>query len=150
MPFACANSGIFIDICSCIKPKEVHILIHEVAPQSRLVVITIFTHITHSACLSVRPSVHRSWIPYVPLLFNISQNIEKQTSIATGRTVGLAEGIIDGPRVFYTLVLCCFVFPVVDPVHCVEQGKSYGERNPTNFINPHRSQPIFRHPVVLT
>ena len=58
------------------------VLIHEADPQSRPVVITIFTHVVR---------------PYVPTFQNLTKqnNFQVRIVIATGWTVGLAEWIID-------------------------------------------------------
>ena len=66
------------------------VLIHEADPQSRPVVITIFTK-------SVRPSVPK---------------LQNQATITTGRDCGLAEWIIDESCLVYVVIAYCYpVFP---------------------------------------
>ena len=70
------------------------IMIHPAGPQSRLVVITIFTH-------------------FVATLQNLAkQTISSENSNRYWRTVGLAEGIIDNKYLVFSFVIIFLCFPL--------------------------------------
>ena len=84
-------------------------LIHKAGPQSRPVVITIFAR---GVCPSVRPHFSKS---------HKKTHRQVRIVIATGRTVGLAEWIIDGTYV-------CFL-------HCILISQAYLKREaPTTAV----------------
>ena len=75
------------------RVRVMHFLIHVADPQSRPVVIIVFTHV-------VRPH------------FSIQNKFQAKTIFATGETVGLAEWIIDDPcLVFFAFLHFFLVFP---------------------------------------
>ena len=77
----------------CLTTISYYFLIHETDPQLRPASITIFPRVV---CPSVRPS---------PLFKTSQTNIfQARIMIATGGTVGLAEWIIDGIHVLYSVI----------------------------------------------